>query len=156
MKVELKKLAIYPRMSEETTAFAADLWIEGAKVGFAKNDGHGGMTFVDWIVPPACRAEIETTLKARVPAEYEFAGGVEWAVDEIVEAKRAEKETAKNDASFKRRCAKLGTGSARFDAPGEFGKETIWVEYGRGGEDAAKAQMQKKHPTLENWTVIAS
>src|SRR3972149_5431468 len=96
MKVELKKLAIYPRMSEETTAFAADLWIDGVKVGHAKNDGHGGMAFVDWIVPPARRAEIEAALKARVPVEYKFAGGVEWAVDKIVEAKRTEKETAKN------------------------------------------------------------
>jgi hypothetical protein len=155
MEVELKKLAIYPRLSEETTAFAADLWIDGAKVGYAKNDGHGGMTFVDWTVPAERRREIEAALKLRVPAEYTFVSGVEWAIDEVVEAKRAEKETAKNDASFKRRSIKYGTAAARFDIPGEFGKETIWIEYGRGDEAGAKAQMQKKHAKLENWTVIA-
>jgi len=155
MKVELRKLAIYPRMSQETTAFAADLWIDGAKVGYAKNEGHGGATFVDWTAAREQRVEIEATLKTRIPAKYKFASGVEWAIDEIVEAKRTEKETAKNDASFKRRGAKYGTAAARFDVPGEYGKETIWIEYAKGGEVAAKAQMQTKHATLENWTVIA-
>jgi hypothetical protein len=143
MKLELRKLAIYPRMSEETTAFAADLWIDDAKVGHAKNDGRGGMTFVSWAVPQERRREIEAALQ------------VDRAVDDLVEAKRTEKETAKNDASFKRRSAKYGTGAARFDALGEFGKETLWVEYGKGGEVTAKAQMQQKHPSLENWTVLA-
>lgn len=154
--IQLKKLAIFPRMSEETTAFAADVWVDGAKVGYAKNDGHGGSTFVDWAVPHARRQEIEAALKPRVPAEYTFANGVAWAIDEIVEAKRIEKETAKNDARFKRLCAKHGTGAARFDVPGAFSnKETTWIEYGRGGGAAARTQMQQKHPTLENWTVIA-
>ena len=31
-------------MSEETTAFAADIFINGIKAGYAKNDGHGGCT----------------------------------------------------------------------------------------------------------------
>ncbi len=155
MKIELKKLAIYPRMSEETTAFAAALWVDGTLVGYAKNDGHGGSTFVDWVVSPARRAEIEAALKPRVPADYTFVTGVEWAVDEIVETKRVEKAVAKNDASFKRRCAKYGTAAARYDVPGKLGKETVWVEYGQGDEAAVKAKMQVKHPNLENWTVIA-
>ena len=155
MKVELKKLAIYPRLSEETTAFNADLWIDGVKVGSAKNDGHGGMTFVSWVVPPARRSEIETVLKARVPAEYKFSTGVEWAIDEIVDAKRDEKAVAKQDASFKRGCAKRGTAAARFDTTDASGKRTTWIEYGQGDEAGAKAAMQLKHPTLNNWTVIA-
>lgn len=44
MKIELKKIQVFERMSEETTAFAADLYINGEKVGYAKNDGRGGMT----------------------------------------------------------------------------------------------------------------
>lgn len=155
MKIELRKLAIYPRLSQETTAFAADLWIDGAKVGHARNDGRGGMSFVDWCVPPARRAEIEIALKALVPTEYQFTGGVEWSVGEIVEAKRAEKETAKNDTNFKRRSAKYGTGAARFVVSDASGKSTIWVEYGKGGEEIARAQMQQKHATIENWTVLA-
>ena len=44
MKIELKKISIYERMSEETTAFVADLYINGKLVGECKNDGHGGCT----------------------------------------------------------------------------------------------------------------
>ncbi len=32
----------YPRMSEETNAFSADLYIQGQKAGFAENRGTGG------------------------------------------------------------------------------------------------------------------
>lgn len=42
----LKRFQHYPRMSEETIAFNADLVHEGVVVGTAKNDGHGGCTFV--------------------------------------------------------------------------------------------------------------
>lgn len=44
VKVTLKKIAFYERMSEETNCFAADLYINGKKVGEAKNDGQGGCT----------------------------------------------------------------------------------------------------------------
>jgi hypothetical protein len=155
MKLELKKLAIYPRLSEETTAFNADVWIEGKKVAVAKNDGHGGMTFVNWVIPRERVATIEAALKAQVPAEYaKFTSGAEWAIDQIVDDTRNEKETAKQDASIKRGCAKRGTGAARFVVPGEWGSTQHWIEYGPGKESTAKADMQKQHPTLQDWTVI--
>jgi len=44
MKIELKRISFYERMSEETNCFAADLYINGKKVGECKNDGHGGCT----------------------------------------------------------------------------------------------------------------
>jgi len=44
MKIELKRISFYERMSEETNCFAADLFINGKKVGYAKNEGHGGCT----------------------------------------------------------------------------------------------------------------
>lgn len=43
-KVTLKKISYYERMSEETNCFAADLYINGKKVGEVKNDGQGGCT----------------------------------------------------------------------------------------------------------------
>jgi hypothetical protein len=43
-KITLKKISYYERMSEETNCFAADLYINGKKVGEAKNDGQGGCT----------------------------------------------------------------------------------------------------------------
>jgi hypothetical protein len=45
MKIELKKLKIAEHMSEETTAFTADIYVNGKQAGYAKNDGHGGCTF---------------------------------------------------------------------------------------------------------------
>ena len=59
------------------------------------------------------------------------------------------------DAGLKRSWLKRGACGARFDVTEGHVAETIWVEYGPGGEAACKAQMQEKHPTLTNWTVIA-
>ena len=44
MKIELKKISFNERMSEETNCFVADLYIDGKKVGYVKNDGQGGQT----------------------------------------------------------------------------------------------------------------
>ena len=46
-KVEIKNLKVAEHLSEETLAFTASIWINGKKVGGAKNAGHGGMTDVD-------------------------------------------------------------------------------------------------------------
>jgi hypothetical protein len=42
MKVELKKFKSYPRLSEETTAYNADIWIDGKFAATAENNGKGG------------------------------------------------------------------------------------------------------------------
>lgn len=44
MKIELKKIEYNARLSEETNAFSADLYIDGKKAGIASNRGHGGPT----------------------------------------------------------------------------------------------------------------
>lgn len=44
MEIKLKNVKFYERMSEETNAFTADIFINGKNVGYAKNDGHGGCT----------------------------------------------------------------------------------------------------------------
>jgi hypothetical protein len=45
-KAELRKVKIARNMSEETTAFTADLWFNGELIGYCKNSGQGGATFV--------------------------------------------------------------------------------------------------------------
>jgi hypothetical protein len=42
----LKRFQHYPRMSQETEAFNADLAYDGVVIGSAENNGHGGCTFV--------------------------------------------------------------------------------------------------------------
>ncbi len=44
MEIELKNVKFYERMSEETNAFTADIFVNGKNVGYAKNDGRGGCT----------------------------------------------------------------------------------------------------------------
>lgn len=46
MKIEIKNVKYYEQMSEETTCFMADIFVNGKKVGYCKNDGHGGDTDV--------------------------------------------------------------------------------------------------------------
>lgn len=44
MIIEIKKIKFYERMSKETNAFSADLYINGKKVGYCRNEGNGGST----------------------------------------------------------------------------------------------------------------
>ncbi|TAN14749.1 MAG: hypothetical protein EPN37_11520 [Chitinophagaceae bacterium] len=44
MKIELKGIHYSAQLSEETSAFSANLYINGYKVGTASNHGHGGAT----------------------------------------------------------------------------------------------------------------
>ena len=67
MKIELKKISFNERMSEETNAFTAELYINGKKVGYCKNEGHGGCT--DYHANTSCasgftRANIELIAEA--------------------------------------------------------------------------------------------
>jgi hypothetical protein len=45
--VELRKVKIARFMSEETTAFTAELWVDGNLLGHVKNDGRGGNNQLD-------------------------------------------------------------------------------------------------------------
>lgn len=44
MNVQLKNIKFSEALSEETNAFTADLYIDGKKVGYCRNDGRGGCT----------------------------------------------------------------------------------------------------------------
>ena len=45
MEITLKKLKIAEHMSDETTPFTADIYVNGIEAGYAKNDGCGGSTY---------------------------------------------------------------------------------------------------------------
>ena len=42
MHIEMSKLAISKTLSEETTAYTAEVWVDGVKAFAASNHGHGG------------------------------------------------------------------------------------------------------------------
>ena len=46
MNIELRKVKVVESLSDETTCFSADVYIDGVKVGFASNRGEGGPTDV--------------------------------------------------------------------------------------------------------------
>lgn len=119
MKIELRRFSTNARLSQETTAFAADVWVDGKKVGHASNDGRGGATMVH--LDKSVRDQVEVHGKSLVPAEYaSFTGGAEWIVDQLVEAeiqRRADrsftKRLAKTDAQEKTKFEARGLGVAR-------------------------------------------
>ena len=83
MKLELKKIKIHNDMSDETTAFSAELWLDGKKAFFIKNDGCGGSHYYDRIV--GCGFEFEDLnkyAKDKYPSE-EFEV-VDHMIDEMI------------------------------------------------------------------------
>lgn len=46
MKIELKKIIINERLSEETTCFTADIYIDDVLAGIVSNPGHGGENMI--------------------------------------------------------------------------------------------------------------
>jgi len=56
MKIELKNVSYSKRLSQETSAFAATVYVDGKKAGDARNDGGGGLTMVDLHLLPRADA----------------------------------------------------------------------------------------------------
>lgn len=136
MKIELKRFSHAPRLSEETTAFTADVWVDGKKVGWAKNGGHGGNTMVH--LDQSVRAAVEAHGKTLVPAEYKFVTGTEWVIDQLVEAllrQKEEKRFAKIDAKEKAKCDQQGLKSARY----RHGDTWLWFAFLPGTDPKATA-----------------
>lgn len=119
MRIELKRFTSNARLSQETTAFVADVWVDGVKVGYAENRGHGGNTNVQ--IDRTVRDAVEAHGKTLVPAEYKgFTSGAEWLIDQLVEAelqKKSDRAFAKKianaDAKEKAAIEKQGLRAAR-------------------------------------------
>jgi hypothetical protein len=141
VKIELKRFATNARLSQETTAFAADIWVDSKKAGHAENDGHGGATIVR--LDPVIRDQVEARGKTLVPDEIKgYASGVEWIVDQLVEAeiqKRSNKsfamKIAKADAKEKAACEKQGLHAARLRCNDEW----LWFAFKTGADPKAVA-----------------
>src|SRR6516162_4225213 len=57
MKIELRNVKVAAFASEETTCFQATIYVDGKRCGTARNDGHGGCT---WIEPQELRVRINS------------------------------------------------------------------------------------------------
>lgn len=154
MKIELKRFTTNARLSQETTAFAADIWVNGKKAGTAENDGHGGQTLV-YLDPSVCD-EVEAYGKTLVPAEYRsFTGGAEWIVDQLVEAeleKKFAKKIASTDAKEKAAYQARGLCAARL----RYADTWLWFGFKPGTDPkvAADAIAAKRKTRVVELVVL--
>ena len=90
MKIEIKNIKFSEALSEETNAFTANLYINGKKVGYCKNQGHGGCTDYypdskeDW----KAIHEAEAYCKALPKIQWrgcEFDQSLESVIDQLLE-----------------------------------------------------------------------
>jgi hypothetical protein len=159
VNIELKRFTTNARLSQETTAFAADVWVDGVKAGHAQNDGRGGSTLVR--LDPSVRDNVEAHGKALVPIEYKgCTGGAEWIVDQLVEAelqKRSDKAFAKKltnaDAKEKAACEKQGLHAARL----RHGDTWLWFAFKTGADPKKLADaIAAKQQTIVDELVVLS
>lgn len=92
MEIELKKIKVFDEMSDETTCFCADVWIDGKFEGRVQNSGRGGCN--DY-APHSLAKTLGEHAKTLGPVE--FAGtkldrDADMVVSELLEAHRLRKE----------------------------------------------------------------
>lgn len=158
MKIELKRFTTNARLSQETTAFAADVWIDGKKAGYAENAGHGGNTMVH--LDKSVRDQVEAHGKTLVPAEYKFVSGAEWIIDQLVEAelqkksdKALAKKLAKIDAQERANNEPRGYETARYRS----GDSWSWFAFKHGTDPkVAAAAIAAKHGSAVDEVVVVS
>lgn len=107
MNIELKKISFNERMSEETNCFVADLYINGKKVGYVRNDGRGGCTDYHGNTKEdnVLIAEAEAYCKSlpNVRSEelnFEYPNSLENTIDELFENYLKEREQKKMEKLF--------------------------------------------------------
>lgn len=109
MKIELKNIKYAEYLSEETNAFTADVYVNGKRLLYAKNDGRGGSTFyhlhsgADAIL----LEEAEAYCKALPSEKSEFGDlkmDLEFKIDLLVDEWIKAKADAKNAKKIAKAC----------------------------------------------------
>jgi hypothetical protein len=77
-RVTLGGLVHSARLSQETNAFRASVYLDGRKVAVASNDGHGGQTLIVWL-DTGSRLDVEAGVKAALEsARLDSADDRDW------------------------------------------------------------------------------
>jgi hypothetical protein len=76
MQIALRNITYEPRLSQETSAFVGEVFIDGRHVGTADNDGRGSQTRVQ-IQPPRLRKMAEAFCQSLPPCQFPAAYGAE-------------------------------------------------------------------------------
>lgn len=149
MKIELKSVKVYRGMSEETLAFTADVWIDGRKSFYAKNDGHGGETYLQPYARDASglRERVEAWVTANVPDDIIPTGATSRLCTECGEGVHEDDSPgvwlhdSGHDADADH-VALLGEGEATFTL-----KHTVESYVDKLVEDADQARADKREKT---------
>ena len=73
MNIELRNIKHAAFASQETNCFEATIYVDGVKAGDARNDGHGGCTFIE---PRSLNDRIEAYAKTLPPIDIS-----DWGLD---------------------------------------------------------------------------
>jgi hypothetical protein len=140
MDIKLKNIHIDLRLSEETNAFTADLFINGKNAGTAVNDGHGGMTSCRpkdrkgaELIREAeiwCEKQRPEVVKNEDESTFTISMSLDYYLDRIIDEHIAKKEQA--------RFEKLMVNSIIFGIPG--GVEYRRIKFTRPIRDLLKTE----------------
>lgn len=97
MKIELKNLKINKTFSEETICFIADVFVNGKKTAYAKNDGHGGNTNIQPYEGMSKLLNEVFDYCKTLPEKFGYPQTLDSVVDDILFEKEKEKEKKKID-----------------------------------------------------------
>ncbi len=107
MKIELKSIKTYERLSEETTCFTANLYVDGKLLAHVENSGKGGCTDYHLIkltdkeklrsVEDYCK-----TLPDVVCDTFTFKSDLEYVIDDLLEKHLLEKDQKKMNKNMEK------------------------------------------------------
>lgn len=131
MKIELKSIKFYESLSEETNCFTANLYINGKKVGYVKNNGQGACTDYGGNSKEYNQIikEAETYCKSLPKIKYdkhEFDNSLEHVIDDIL----YKYITAKERKKFMKKIAKSYAKAIVFGNPD--GDKFRQIQWGKG------------------------
>lgn len=95
MKIELRKLKIAEHLSEETTAFSAEIHVDGVLAAHASNHGTGGCNQYHF-TSPILGDLLEQEAKRQFPDDFE-------ALDQLVEKLMEDEEDRKSVIKFRKK-----------------------------------------------------
>mgnify|MGYP003658490859 FL=1 len=81
MKVELRKVKVYDGLSRETTAFNAELWIDGKLAAYVENHGGGGGHMIRYVDRSHGKSAFEDAFNAWTKAMPPVPCEDDWAIE---------------------------------------------------------------------------
>lgn len=109
MQIELKRFTSNERLSQETLAYAADIYVNGKKAGVTQNNGTGGSDDIRWTdTELGSQAEKWIAEQPPLPADPEKGyGSLPMTVDLFFGLLADKQHKAKRDAATERKAKKF-------------------------------------------------